>query len=146
VNQSPAAHLDIEEGDVEAREQAEETADLKRRVIVGAILSFPVLFAVMAVELFGATCSPDILMNNWVQLALITPVMVYTGWPIHRPGWQALLQRYAEMNALIALYTIVAYGYSLVEPFFPCALPANVREVYSEAVGVIISLFLPGRL
>ena len=44
----------------------------------------PVAFAVMAHELFGATWLPELLLNRWAQLALITPVMFYTGWPIHR--------------------------------------------------------------
>jgi cation transport ATPase len=29
-----------------------------------------------------------ILLNPWLQLALIFPVMLYTGWPIYRIGWE----------------------------------------------------------
>jgi hypothetical protein len=43
------------------------------------VLTIPVLFAVMAHELFGADWVPALLLNHWLQLALITPVMVYTG-------------------------------------------------------------------
>jgi Cu+-exporting ATPase len=32
------------------------------------------------------------LINHWLQLALITPVMVWVGWPIHRTGWLALAE------------------------------------------------------
>lgn len=65
---------------------------MTRRLVVGAVLTIPVLFAVMAHELFGADWVPALLLNHWLQLALITPVMVYTGWPIHsrrRRGRQA---------------------------------------------------------
>jgi len=41
------------------------------------VLTVPVLFAVMAHEAFGAGWIPELLLNRWVQLALITPVMVY---------------------------------------------------------------------
>ncbi|RPF28247.1 Cu+-exporting ATPase [Georgenia muralis] len=135
-----------DDGDAEERERAAEIADLGRRVVIGSILSAPVVFAVMAMEVFGATWVPEIFMNRWFQLALIAPVFFYTGWPIHRTGWLALSHRTADMNSLITLGTIAAFGYSLVVTFFPGALPENVREVYYEAVGVIITLILLGRL
>ena len=135
-----------ESADAEERERSAEIADLNRRVIFGAVLTAPVLFAVMFVEFFGVKWMPDLLMNHWVQLALITPVMLYTGWPIHRTGWLALAHRTADMNSLITLGTIAAYGYSLVVTFFPGALPADVQSVYFEAVGVIVTLILLGRL
>src|SRR5262249_4359174 len=68
--------------EVEAAQAAErrgEIRDLARRVLVGAVLTAPVLLAVLAGPL----------RNHWLQLALITPVMLYAGWPIHRTGWLA---------------------------------------------------------
>ena len=132
--------------DVEERERTAEIADLSRRVILGAVLTAPVLFAVMLVEFFAVLWMPEVLMDRWVQQALITPVMLYTGWPIHRAGWLALSHRTADMNSLITLGTIAAFGYSVVVTSFPGALPADVQQVYYEAVGVIITLILLGRL
>src|SRR5690606_16615661 len=132
--------------DAEAAERAAEIADLRRRVIIGTVLSLPLVFAVMAHEVFGATWVPDLLMNRWFQLALVTPIFFYTGWPIHRTGWLALSHRTAEMNSLITLGTIAAYGYSLVVTFVPWVLPDIAQEVYYEAVAVIITLILLGRL
>ena len=140
------AVTDAEEEEAQDRERSAEVRDLTRRVLIGAILALPVVFAVMATDLFGATWIPDLLMNRWVQLALATPVLFYTGWSIHRTGWLALAHRTAEMNSLITLGTIAAYGYSLVVTVVPGALPSDVREVYFEAVGVIITLILLGRL
>src|SRR5665811_849120 len=132
--------------DSEERERNAEISDLTRRVIWGVVLTAPVLFAVMFVEFFGVSWMPELLMNHWFQLALITPVMFYTGSPIHRTGWLALLHRSADMNSLITLGTIAAFGYSLVVTVFPGALPADVQAVYFEAVGVIVTLILLGRL
>jgi Cu+-exporting ATPase len=141
---SATSAADLEDGEAAARRA--EIADLTRRVIIGAILSAPVVFAVMAHELFHAEWVPAVLLNRWVQLALITPVMLYTGWPIHRTGWLTLRHRTADMNTLITLGTIAAFGYSLVVTLLPGALPEDLREVYFEAVGVIITLILLGRL
>ena len=143
---SPAARTAADEEAAQARERRAEITDLTRRVIVGAVLTVPVLVAVMAHELFGAGVVPGVLLNHWVQLALITPVMVYTGWPIHRTGWLTLAHRSADMNSLITLGTVAAYGYSLVVTLAPGLLPEDVREVYYEAVGVILTLILLGRL
>ena len=115
-------------------------------MIVGAVLTLPVLFAVMAHDLFKAGWVPGVLLSHWVQLALITPVMFYTGWPIHCTGWLALSHRSADMNSLITLGTVAAYGYSLVVTLFPGLLPAGVRGVYFETTGVILTLILLGRL
>jgi len=132
--------------DTEEAERRAEIADLARRVIVGAVLTAPVLFAVIAHDLFGATWVPGVLLNHWVQLALITPVMFYAGWPIHRTGWLALSHRSADMNSLITLGTSAAYGYSLLVTVAPALFPADVRAVYFEAVGVVVTLILLGRL
>ncbi|MGH2540053.1 MAG: heavy metal translocating P-type ATPase, partial [Actinomycetota bacterium] len=132
------------EGEEEA-ERRREVADLSRRVLVGAVLSVPVVGAVMAEEFFGLDV-PAFLMEPWVQLALIAPVFVYTGWPIHAIGWRTLVHRTAEMNALITLGTTAAFAYSVLVTAAPDLFPASVRDVYLEAVGVILTLILLGRL
>jgi P-type Cu+ transporter len=129
--------------DAEAAARRAEIRDLTWRVAVGAVLTAPVLIAAMAGELFQI---PDILMNRWVQLALITPVFVYTGWPIHTVGWRTLRHRTAEMNTLITVGTTAAFGYSVLVTVAPGLFPDEVREVYFEAVGVILTLILLGRL
>ncbi|MFI7061732.1 heavy metal translocating P-type ATPase [Kribbella sp. NPDC050124] len=130
----------------EAAERKAEIIDLTRRVVLGAIMTAPVLFAAMAGSLFNAGWVPGWLLDHWVQLVLITPVMLYTGWPIHRIGWLTLAHRGADMNSLITLGTSAAYGYSLLVTVVPSIFPSDVREVYYEAVGVILTLILLGRL
>src|SRR6266704_412925 len=128
--------------DNEMAERKAEITDLTRRVVLGAVLTLPVLFSVMA----GNFLPVGTLANHWLQLALITPVMFYSGWPIHRTGWLSLAHRQAEMNSLITLGSSAAFGYSLIVTVAPNILPAGLREVYFEAVGVIITLILLGRL
>ena len=145
--QEPAMPATVAKGepgsqDTETAERRAEIADLTRRVVVAAALTAPVLFAVMA----GRLVPVGVLANHWVELALITPVMLYSGWPIHRTGWLSLAHRAAEMNALITIGTSAAFGYSLLVTLAPGLLPSGLRDVYFEAVGVIITLILLGRL
>jgi Cu+-exporting ATPase len=132
--------------DKEAAQRAAERQDITRRLVVGAVLSFPVVFGMMAHEFFHPSWLPMILLNPWLQLALIAPVMFYSGWPIHRTGWLTLRHRTADMNTLITIGTSAAFAYSLVVTVVPNALPENLRAVYYEAVGVIITLVMLGRL
>src|SRR6266568_3460780 len=110
----------VQAADAEAGEAAErraEISDLTRRVIAGAVLTAPVLFAVMAHEVFKVTWVPGVIRASCTQWFSSTPgtqVMFYTGWPIHRTGWLALAHRSADMNSLITLGTTAAYGYSLL--------------------------------
>jgi Cu+-exporting ATPase len=50
------------------------------------------------------------------------------------------------MNTLITIGTIAAFLYSLLVTVAPGLLPESLQEVYYEAVGVIITLILLGRL
>ncbi len=111
----------------------------RRRAAAGAL-------AGLAAGILIKAWVPSVLLNHWVQLALSTPVMFYTGWPIHRTGWLALSHRSADMNSLITIGTVAAYGYSLVVTVAPSLLPADVRGVYFETTGVILTLILFGRL
>src|SRR5262249_10612847 len=119
--------------------------DLARRVMVGAVLTLPGLYAVMAHEVFGAP-GPGGLLNHWVQLGLITPGMFYTGWPIHRTRWLAPVRRSAGMKHLRTRGTSAAFAYSMVVTLAPGLVPAGVRGVYFETTGVILTLILLGRL
>jgi P-type Cu+ transporter len=132
--------------DHEAAARRAELADLRRRLLVGAALTIPVFAAVMASDVFDAGWVPDLLIEPWFQLLLIAPVMLYTGWPIHRTGWLTLANRTADMNTLIAIGTAAAFGYSLFVTVAPGLLSEDLREVYYEAVGAILTLIVLGRL
>ena len=50
------------------------------------------------------------------------------------------------MNSLITLGSTAAFGYSALVTVAPSVVPADVREVYFEAVGVILTLIVLGQL
>ncbi len=130
----------------EAAERRAEIADLGRRVAVGVLPTIPVLFGVMAKNFAHASWLPGVLTNPWFGLATITPVFLYTGWPIHRSGWLGLAHRSPDMDSLITLGTVAAFLYSLVVTVAPSLAPAKTRGVYYEEIGFILTLILLGRL
>ncbi|MDF7664598.1 heavy metal translocating P-type ATPase [Bifidobacterium sp. ESL0745] len=137
-----------QEGDPDAVRKAEIKA-LNRRLIVAAVLTIPVfVFAMfgMWLKAFIPMGIVDFFTNPWVEFVFITPVMFYSGWPIHRTGWLALIHRAPEMNSLVALGTAASYTYSVVVTVMPGILPPSARDPYYESVGTIITLMLLGQL
>ena len=124
----PAAQ---EAAEVQARQ--DEIRDLNRRVGLGAVLTAPVLFAVMAHSVFGVTWEPDLLLNRWWQLLLITPVMVWTGAPVHRTGWLALSTPLAVAGGLVGA-SMLASSWGLVAVGFGYLLAYALLVVGTTAV------------
>ena len=145
VRDGGARHF-TDNSDIEAAERRAEITDLTRRVVLGAVLTAPVLLIVMLHEFLHPSWLPGILINPWLALLFITPVFAYTGWPIHRTGWLTLAHRNADMNSLITLGTCSAFLYSLIVTIYPSIAPAAFRGVYFEEVGFILTLILLGRL
>ena len=58
----------------------------------------------------------------------------------------SLLRAAPDMNSLVAVGTLAAYGFSLVATFLPRLLPAGTVNVYYEAAAVIVTLILLGRV
>lgn len=84
--------------------------------------------------------------TNWIIQALLAGGVFFgPGWPLIKAGVRGLLRWQPDMNALVALGTGSALGYSLVATFAPAVLPAGTVNVYYEAVAVIIALILLGR-
>ncbi|MBA2701301.1 MAG: cation-translocating P-type ATPase, partial [Chloroflexi bacterium] len=92
-------------------------AALRRRLIVAAILTVPLLAGLGQMTI--APWLPAFLGNPLFQLALATPVQFWAGWPFYRGAGKALRHGTADMNTLIAVGTSAAYGYSLATIVFP---------------------------
>ncbi|MEO1172129.1 MAG: copper-translocating P-type ATPase [Myxococcota bacterium] len=61
-------------------------------------------------------------------------------------GYAALRRGAPDMNTLVALGTLAAYGYSVIATLLPTLLPADAVHVYYEAAAVVVTLVLLGRL
>jgi Cu+-exporting ATPase len=129
--------------DREAEARRRETADLTRRVTVGAVLSV-VVFLGSFEEWFGFL--PGVMSEFWFLFLITAPVYLWVGWPIHRSSWASLRNRTADMNTLITIGTTAAFAYSIVATFFEELLPDDLVHVYYDGAAIIITLILLGRL
>lgn len=135
-----------ERGDRKAREAAE----LGRRTLIAAALTLPVFLIEM-----GGHVIPGLhhwiaetigMRTSWVfQFALTTLVLAGPGRIFYRRGIPALLHGAPDMNSLVAVGTLAAYGYSTVATFVPAIMPQGSVAVYFEAAAMIVTLILLGR-
>ncbi|MEZ5490308.1 MAG: heavy metal translocating P-type ATPase [Gammaproteobacteria bacterium] len=89
--------------------------------------------------------------QNWIELALASPVVLWAGQPFFIRAVQSVVNRSPNMWTLIGLGTSLAYLYSLVATLAPGVFPDSFVmdgrvSVYFEASAVIISLTLLGQL
>ncbi|EKE43370.1 copper-translocating P-type ATPase [Oceaniovalibus guishaninsula JLT2003] len=127
-----------------------ETRLLARQTLIAGLLTLPVFVLEMGSHfvpgMAGAIDRTIGLQASWlIQFALVTLVLVWPGRRFFVTGIPALLKGAPDMNALVALGTAAAWGYSTVALFAPALLPAASRAVYFEAAAVIVTLILLGR-
>jgi Cu+-exporting ATPase len=106
-------------------------AHARQRFVWAGLLSLPVI-------LVGMTM-PSKRWLHWMQFALTTPVVFWSGWSFFAKAFRLAKQRSANMDSLIALGVGSAYGYSLP------ALFRRKGHLYFEAAAAIITFVLLGR-
>lgn len=122
----------------------------KRKLLLSAILSLPLLWAMVSHFSFTSWIwMPDLFMNPWFQLILATPVQFFIGKQFYVGAYKALRNKSANMDVLVALGTSAAYFYSLYLTIDWAAAGANVHhgpEMYYETSAVLITLVIMGKL
>ncbi|MES2237540.1 MAG: heavy metal translocating P-type ATPase [Pseudomonadota bacterium] len=114
--------------------------------------TLPLTIVVTVLAMAGhslALMTPQI--QNWVELMLATPIVLWAGWPFFVRGVQSVITRNPNMWTLIGSGTSAAYFYSVaatvVPDIFPASFVAHGRVgVYFEAAAVIVSLTLLGQI
>lgn len=136
-------------------EANQEYDDMRRRFMVGAIFTVPVVIIAMRDLIPGAHLLDTLAsakVYQWLELLLATPVVLWAGWPFYVRGVQSVVNRHLNMFTLIGLGVSVAYVYSVVGVLFPGFFPeamlthAGVVGVYFEAAAVIVTLILLGQV
>jgi len=143
-----AAHREVARAP-ETSFQQRHFADTRRRLIVAAVLTTPILLGLAHMTI--APFVPAIFSNPWLQLSFATPVQFYSGLPFYRGAWKVARHRATDMNTLIAIGTSAAYFYSLAAilapGFFEAAGIATSQQLplYFDTSSAIITLILLGR-
>ena len=131
---------------------SEEYHDMRHRFWVGLLLALPVFALEMGGHLTGLHQYVGRQTNNWVQMLLATPVVLWAGWPFFERAWLSIRNKSLNMFTLIAMGTGVAWGYSMIAAIVPQIFPAAFRAadgsvaVYFEAAAVITVLVLLGQV
>ncbi|RBA23545.1 heavy metal translocating P-type ATPase [Herminiimonas fonticola] len=133
-----------------AQRRDAELSILHRDLLIAAVLAVPVFVLEMGSHLIPG-------MHEWVvatlgmqtswllQFVLTSIVLFFPGLRFYQKGLPALWRREPDMNSLVAVGTLAAYGFSLVATFAPSLLPSGTITVYYEAAAVIVTLILLGR-
>ncbi|MCF1503937.1 cadmium-translocating P-type ATPase [Afifella sp. H1R] len=130
-----------------------ELVDFTRRLWIGAPLAIALLIIEMGGHLLGVDVLPFLSerAEQWLQLVLAAPVVLYCGLPFFERGWRSVVTGNLNMFTLIALGTGAAFLYSLVAVFLPGVFPPAMHDegvvpVYFEAAAVIVVLVLFGQV
>jgi len=117
----------------EARESVDRAGAVRRRLIVAAALTAPLVVLAMVAPLqFGSW--------EWLALALATPVVFWAGFGFHRAALLNARHATVTMDTLISIGTLAAWGWSVA-----ALVVVDDADVYFEVAAVITTLILLGR-
>ncbi|MDR3083061.1 MAG: cadmium-translocating P-type ATPase [Streptomyces sp.] len=135
-----------------APDEDPESAALRQRLTVSALLALPVVLLSMV---------PALQFDNWqwLSLTLAAPVVVWGGLPFHRAAFTNARHGAATMDTLVSVGTLAAFGWSLWALFFGHAGMPGMRHgfdltvsrtdgsstVYLEVAAGVIAFILLGR-
>ncbi|HEU4727751.1 MAG TPA: heavy metal-binding domain-containing protein [Kofleriaceae bacterium] len=127
-----------------------ELRDMKQRLLAATLFTIPLLAIAMS-ELFASAWLSG-RTRTYFELALATPVCLWSAWPFYARAVQSVAHRSLNMFTLIGLGVSVAYGYSVIATLLPGMFPPGFRDeagqvaVYFEAAAVIVTLILLGQV
>ncbi|MDO8185051.1 heavy metal translocating P-type ATPase [Conexibacter sp. JD483] len=131
----------------------DETAALRRRLLISAALALPVLL----ISMIPALQFDD---WQWAALTLASPVVVWGAWPFHRAAWVNAKHATATMDTLVSVGVLAAWLWSLYALFLGDAgmtgmrmsfdlLPGSsgdgAEHIYLETAAAVTVFILAGR-
>lgn len=130
---------------------SKEYQSMRKRLIVGILLTIPLIFLSMGGINFLPAKEQLLNANHWLQLALSTPVVLWCGLPFFQSAWHALLQARFNMFTLISIGVAAAFVFSTAVLIFPQILPQAYTigghlPLYFESAAVITTLVLLGQV
>ncbi len=137
-----ASRKEVTNYEEKEREKKKEIYKLRNKVIISALLSFPLLLA-MIFNFIGIDF--QLLHQPWFQLILATPVQFFIGKRFYKNAYHSLKAKSAGMDTLVAMGTSAAYFFSIYTGFIKDIPAGGHRELYFEASAILITLILFGK-
>ena len=133
-------------------QQDDPVGPLRRRLLVSAALTVPVIAMAMVPALQFTSW-------QWLSLTLAAPVVVWGAWPFHRAAWTNLRHGTSTMDTLISMGTLAALGWSVYALFWGTAGEPGMTHpfeltvartdgsgnIYLEAAAGVTTFILAGR-
>ena len=119
------------------RRRSEASRALRRDVVIGAMLTMPLLAQMV---LMLASDAHGEVIPRWIQLALATPVQFYVGRRFYAGAAKALRGGAANMDVLVVLGTTAAWLFSAI-----VTIERLDEHVYFEASAAVVTLVLLGK-
>jgi len=130
----------IQEGENSFKKQAK--LQKKERQHYRNLFLFSLIFAVPAfiIGMIFMWFNIDLPYEGYILWALATPIQFFVGWQFYTGTWNALKNKTANMDSLIALGTSAAYFFSIYAILFQPSLGQ-----YFETSAILITLVVMGR-
>jgi Cu2+-exporting ATPase len=143
----------VPENAEEISEEEKAYKKMAKKFWVALGLSIPVFIIAMS-ELFGLNLENVASKKvwGWIQFALATPVVFYSGWEFFKRGWSSIIRWMPNMWTLITIGVGAAYLFSVFALLIPGAFPDQFKDeagnvhIYFEAAAVILTLVLLGQV
>ena len=132
--------------------EEDEVDDVRRRTVGSLVLTLPVVAMAMV---------PALQFEHWqwLSLMLAAPVVTWGAWPFHRMAWMTARHAAANMDTLISVGVLAAFGWSLWalflgeagEPGMKMTFSLDVErgsgthEIYLEVASAVTVFILAGR-
>src|SRR6266700_3117187 len=129
---TPASAMQQE--DEQSKRRQSEISHKRNLLILGIVLTIPVAI----LNMFFMNRFPG---ENFLLLALTTPIWAVVGWEFHRGAMKTARHGSANMGTLISLGSTAAYVLSVVATFFPHGFSAIT---FYDTAALIVTLILLG--
>jgi Cu+-exporting ATPase len=127
--------MSVSQEDEQSRRKQAEITHKRNLLILGVILTLPVVI----LNMFFMNRFPG---ENYLLLALTTPVWAIVGWEFHRGAIKTLRHASANMDTLISIGSTAAYLLSLVATSFPQVIGSIT---FYDTTALIITLIFLGK-
>lgn len=121
-----------------------ELGTMRKKLVLGTILSVIVFFGSYPMWF---PWLPARLTDPFLLFILTIPVQFWVGAQFYNGLWLLVRYRQADMNTLIAIGTLAAFGYSVVATFAPQFFTKGglAPDLYYDTSAIIITLILLGK-
>src|SRR3989440_1369112 len=127
--------FDIPQEDEQSKRKQADIIRKRNLLILGIVLTLPVVI----LNMFFMNAFPG---ENYLLLALTTPVWAIVGWEFHRGAIKTLRHGSANMDTLISVGSTAAYMMSVVATFFPQVVGSIT---FYDTTALIVTLIFLGK-